>query len=57
MKFCMADNIKIWPFLKIKIAKIAQKNTRILLLAKLTLTLHNKNVFANTTNNCGVYLL
>ena len=50
----MSDNIRNKAIFEIKIAKIAQNLPKFDILQYLTLTLHNGNVFANTTKNSGV---
>ena len=48
----MSDNIR--KKIKSKIAKIAQKQPKFEFLKKITLRLHNGNVFANTTKNPAI---
>ena len=53
MEFCMSDNIRNKTIFETKIAKIAKKTTKISHFEKITPTLHNGDVFANTTKNSG----
>ena len=53
-KKSMSDNIRKKAIFENKIAKIAQNLPKFDIFAYFTLTLHNVNVFANTTNNSGV---
>ena len=53
MEFCMSDNIRKNTIFETKIAKIAKKRPKSNNLKKLTRTLHNGDVFANTTKNSG----
>ena len=47
-KMCMSDNIRNKGIFENKIAKIAQNLPKFDILRKMTLTLHNGNVFANS---------
>ena len=51
MEFCMSDNIRNKTIFEAKIAKIAKKNYQNLTFWRMTPTLYNEDVFANTTKN------
>ena len=53
LEFCMSDNTRNKTIFKTKFAKIAQKLPKFDILKKMTQTLHNMNVFANTTKKSG----